>query len=587
MRSRTLLAVATGFGLAAVLVQPLPASAATFTSSEHTIAGLPGPSPPVPNPHNCNGVGGSCGLRATLFVPDPLPPGGKAPAVLTTHGWAADRSTSYVLEAARFLATQGYVVLSWDSRGYGQSQGYVMLDSPDYEGKDVSKLIDFLASRPEVLLDGPGDPRVGMYGQSYGGGIQFVSAAADPRIDVMIVRETWNDLTYSLFPNGIFKEEWAYVFYVGGQSFAQGNLAPDLTQWFVELNATNSLSPAIAAELKKRSAVAYAGRLKIPTLVLQGERDTIFNLVESSRNIDLISSNGAPTKLFWYWGGHGSYANYAENKNRVWTVDDPMESRQLKWLNRYLLGDASVDTGPVFEYLDEKGILRSADSVPPVETVNVTLGSAGLSLTKPPGRACPPSGIPNCSYTEASNFSSPGQPGDQAPFDPPGTFLNLDTTPLEGSLPALGNPRISFKVTTASGQPVSLFWKFFDVSPSGTKLINRLVSPIRAASGKDNVLDLAGFSYTFAKGNRLRLMVASTDAAYFGTDLADQVTFAGPVTLNLPVAAGDVIPPKPGRAANLAATGARGVAWLGIVLLAIALLVAMTSGLGHPRRRSS
>lgn len=87
---------------------------------------------------------------------------------------------------------------------------------------------------------------------------------------------------------------------------------------------------------------------------------------------------------------------------------------------------------------------------------------------------------------------------------------------------------------SSPGQPISLFFKFFDVAPDGTAtLINRMVTPVRAVSGQQTVLDLTGFPYTFAVGHKLRLAIASTDAAYFPTDAADQITLAAPVTLQL------------------------------------------------------
>ena len=76
-------------------------------------------------------------------------------------------------------------VLTWDSRGFGNGGGTVTVDSPDAEGRDVSALIDWLAQRPEAQLDKARDPRVGMTGVSYAGGIELVTAARDKRIDAI------------------------------------------------------------------------------------------------------------------------------------------------------------------------------------------------------------------------------------------------------------------------------------------------------------------------------------------------------------------------------------------------------------------
>ncbi|MGR7001585.1 hypothetical protein ACU686_31980 [Yinghuangia aomiensis] len=49
--------------------------------------------------------------------------------------------------------------------------------------------------------DGPGDPRVGAAGASYGGALALLLAAYDPRVDAVAQQWTWNDLAASLLPN--------------------------------------------------------------------------------------------------------------------------------------------------------------------------------------------------------------------------------------------------------------------------------------------------------------------------------------------------------------------------------------------------
>ena len=96
------------------------------------------------------------------------------------------------------LQTAGYNVLTWDPRGFGQSGGTVESDSPQYEGRDVQQLIDWVAAQPGVQLDAKNDPRMGMVGASYGGGIQLVTAAIDCRIDAIVPQIAWHSLGTSL-----------------------------------------------------------------------------------------------------------------------------------------------------------------------------------------------------------------------------------------------------------------------------------------------------------------------------------------------------------------------------------------------------
>ena len=93
------------------------------------------------------------------------------------------------------------MVLAYSARGFGRSTGQIALDSLDYEIPDARALVDWLATQPEVQLDGPGDPRVGVTGGSYGGALSLMLAGTDPRVDALVPLITWNDLSQSLFPN--------------------------------------------------------------------------------------------------------------------------------------------------------------------------------------------------------------------------------------------------------------------------------------------------------------------------------------------------------------------------------------------------
>ena len=75
---------------------------------------------------------------------------GTHPTVLEGHGWggsrdtnpasASDEATGNVGVGA--LRKAGFNVLTWDARGFGNSGGTVEVDSKDFEGRDVSALID-------------------------------------------------------------------------------------------------------------------------------------------------------------------------------------------------------------------------------------------------------------------------------------------------------------------------------------------------------------------------------------------------------------------------------------------------------------
>ena len=163
-------------------------------------------------------------LDATFFTP---PGHGRVPAILLAHGFGETKDA--VRPEAEQLARAGFAVLTWSARGFGRSTGQVALDAPDYEVTDVEQLVSWLARQPRVRLDGPGDPRVGITGASYGGALALLAAAYDHRIDAVVPQTTWYNLATALFPNaasgagvpsgpadGVFKKQWAGLLFTQG-----------------------------------------------------------------------------------------------------------------------------------------------------------------------------------------------------------------------------------------------------------------------------------------------------------------------------------------------------------------------------------
>ena len=85
--------------------------------------------------------------------------------------------------------------------------------SEDFEARDVSAIIDWVATQPHTQFDDPNDKtdpaRIGMLGGSYGGDIQLTSAGIDSRIDAIAPGIAWNSLDTALYPNHAFKTSWA------------------------------------------------------------------------------------------------------------------------------------------------------------------------------------------------------------------------------------------------------------------------------------------------------------------------------------------------------------------------------------------
>ncbi|MEU4496029.1 alpha/beta fold hydrolase [Streptomyces sp. NPDC023998] len=492
----------------------------------------------------------------------------RRPAVLLGHGFGGSKDD--VREQAEKLARDGYAVLTWSARGFGRSTGQIGLNDPDFEVKDVSRLIDWLAKRPEVQLDAEGDPRVGVTGASYGGAISLLAAGHDKRVDAIAPQITYWNLADALFPDGVFKKLWAGIFFstgsggsvgapdgaapteapagdsppggsadgtTGGSAGGSagngapgagaasrpanpsgcGRFEPALCAMYERVAVAGKPDSAARQLLERRSPSAVGDRIKVPALIVQGQTDSLFPLAHADAMAKRITANGAPVAVDWIAGGHDG----GDREN------GRIESRISNWFDRYLKQDKGTDTGPAFrvsrtggvDSTDGQALLRGAtgDRYPGLASGAQTIPLTGgeQSFANPAG-ANPPaiSAVPGLSGG-LTQFSSLGL---GLSLDFPGQFARYDSAPLSQSLRVTGSPTVRVKVASSSGAAV-LFGKVYDVGPDGRQQVlpSQLVAPVRiegAQQGKDVPLTLPAVDHQVDAGHRLRLVLSATDLGY-------------------------------------------------------------------------
>ncbi|HEX9712793.1 MAG TPA: CocE/NonD family hydrolase [Actinomycetota bacterium] len=354
-------------------------------------------------------------IAFTLFKPDGAGPESKVPVILMTHGWGGSRVTDPANGTVARLLGDGYAVLTWDQRGFGISGGEANVDSQEFEVRDVQALMTFVADQEGILTDDsesfetiqvevecpedtpeeeqpcfeeevirhpPVDPRMGMLGGSYAGGIQLMTAAADPRVDAIVPQIAWNDLPQSLKPNGVLKLGWDLLLYgSGAASAATGGLndgetgiySPYIHQSVVEGVALNDWSTATSDWFDAKSPARYINGatlpdgtavpgISAPALIIQGTSDTLFPVNEGIANYEQILANGVDAKMIWFCGGHtltplGTSCAAGEGQGAH------INARIDAWFARYLKGQ-DADTGPAIEYQVQDGRWFSLDELP-------------------------------------------------------------------------------------------------------------------------------------------------------------------------------------------------------------------------------
>lgn len=553
-----------------------------------------------------------CKISADLYKPDGASSSHKAPAILTTHGFGGAKDDSNQMATAKGFVNQGYVVLSYSGLGFPDTTCKISLDDPAYDGKAGKQMVDVLAGTREYTPDagGPtrkinyvaqeskGDPRVGMIGGSYGGEIQYAVASQDPRVDALIPLITWNDLSYSLAPNntsltgdgttyqtpGVAKKEWIDLFFSVGikSGLPNGGPNPDPVTLVgcpnfvteactsaLQLNTAGYPDPTTLKLARHASVSSYIHKIKVPTLLVQGQQDTLFNLQEAVATFRSLRHQGTPTRMIWQsWGhSHSKPAPGELNLGGSSIKDSLLGRRFLNWMNHYVRGNSAAPVGPRFSYFRDwvKYDTSTAHAGTAVAKAYKNLGSysgaptATLYLSGTDrlvkDRSNVRAGSPSYANTGAvaTSYSETSGAEDQLnnpPTDEPGTFAAFTSRRLEHATDLVGAPRLKVYLSAPAaaatqadgpaGQLV-LFAKIYDIAPGGAKTLhNRLISPTRVDDvNKPVTITLPGVVQRFAAGHRIQVVLAASDLAYAGNAAPQNVRVntvrAAPSTLRLPL----------------------------------------------------
>ncbi|MFF0749219.1 CocE/NonD family hydrolase [Streptomyces sp. NPDC004267] len=567
------------------LASPAPAQGAEPGTYSYTV---------TPLRFTVQAGGRSCVVDADLYRPEGVDAEHRAPAVVATNGFGGSKSDGTTDAIGKAVAARGYVGLVYSGLGFGRSGCLVSLDDPRIDGQAAARLVDFLAgtraaddgTRADfVAQDGPGDPRVGMIGGSYGGAIQLATAATDPRLDALVPLITWNDLAYSLAPNnadratpGVFKWQWANGFYLMGEG--QPLLVPSLdpsrinslgclhfvTEACDTVRLLNSGSyPRAATDrmlafARSVSPVSYLDKVKAPTLIVQGQSDSLFNLNEARDTYEQLRRQGVETRMIWQSWGHSGGQRPGELDLGQGNLEASYTGRRvLAWFDRHLRGDRAADAGPALAYYrDWQTGYGTAARVPALSQKLYLSGDGKLVDNRAKvarGSREYANWLVPTSHSESSLAGLIGLP-DPQPYDIAGTYLGWRSDPLTAPADLVGSPRATLKVISPRTERVQdsgdaadklvLFAKLYDVAPDGTKtLVNRLVAPVRVPDvTRPFTVELPGIVHRYETGHRLEFVIAGGDTAYSGNRGIKPVTVTSAPedtgTLELPLVNGRV-----------------------------------------------
>jgi ABC-2 type transport system ATP-binding protein len=149
-------------------------------------------------------------------------------------------------------------------------------------------------------------------------------------VDALIPIITWNDLAYSLAPNntsfvrgttyatpGVHKKLWTSFFFGLGVADGVQGAAVDPARNVgcpnfdgracaakVQLDALGYPLPSTTRFAREASVTSYLRRITAPTLIVQGQKDTLFNLQEAAATFKALRARGTEARMIWQSWGH-------------------------------------------------------------------------------------------------------------------------------------------------------------------------------------------------------------------------------------------------------------------------------------------
>ena len=330
------------------------------------------------------------------------------------------------------------------------------------------------------------------------------------------------------------------------------------------------------ARTRAVSVGSYVSRIRVPVLLSQGQRDSLFTINEAVATYDQLRRQGTPVRMVWQSWGHTA-GDPVPGELDTGTLEpgtadlrDTYQGRIVSDWMAHWLKDVKTDLGPGVRYFRDWAHTPPADPSDraaalaavqaayagaggyPVGTTTRLSLSGGRSLV-PAGSAVVPgsASFVSTGATPATNTGEVVVDGAAVPsVDLPGTAAAWTGAPLAAPLDVAGVPELQVRfdapllAATQTASPLGklmVFAKLYDVAPDGSR---RLVKDLVAAARIPDVtkparIALPGVVHRFAPGHRVQLVLAASDATYKGTGLPGTVTVVdsplAPNVLSLPV----------------------------------------------------
>jgi len=244
-------------------------------------------------------------LVGILHIPEGLATEEKAPAIAMFHGFTGHKSEAHRLfvKVARKLCEAGFVVLRFDFRGSGDSEGDFEDMTVPGEVSDAKASISFLEEQPWVDKE-----KIGVIGLSLGGRVAAILTSEDNRIKFAVL--------YSP-ALGPLKNKFASLLDDEALKRLESGEAVRVSEgWYLKKPFFDTLDSSVP--------FSVMGKIKVPVLIIHSDNDQVVPVEVSKKGYEIIKGLNEKNKLYIIKGADHTFSN-REHTSEV--ID-----KTLQWL---------------------------------------------------------------------------------------------------------------------------------------------------------------------------------------------------------------------------------------------------------------
>lgn len=243
-------------------------------------------------------------LRGFVLPPANLQPGKKYPTILDIHGGPKAAYGFGFFHEMQYWASQGYAVIFANPRGSSSNGSEFARLKGDFGGRDYDDLMSFVDAAQEQV-DYIDNDRLGVTGGSYGGVMtnwiightdRFKAAASQRSISNWVSFETLSDIGFNFGPNYTGSDIWQDI-----------------------------------SVLWRQSPLAYADKVKTPTLFLHSEEDYRCPLPEGLQMYSALKYFGIPSRIVIFKDENHELSRAGRPLNRIKRLQEI-----TNWFDKYI-----------------------------------------------------------------------------------------------------------------------------------------------------------------------------------------------------------------------------------------------------------